>query len=254
MNEVTRASSMTNALRLLNLFTMDEPELTLSELAEKLDVGPSTIYRLTNTLIHEGFLTRDQVSKNFRLGSLLLSMGHIMISSNDICEKSPLILEKLVEDTGETVHLSILEDNKTVYLQKFECSNYVHLLTHVGKKNPAHCTSTGQVMLAFQTEEQIKKVIKAGLPPLTSNTITDPIKFKERLTIIRKQGYSYNKDEFLNGVSAIAAPVKSPSGKVEFSMSIAGPTSRINSCSVPTLSKLVINAADKLTKKLRCSL
>ena len=253
MNEIKRASSMTNALRLLNLFTMDEPELTLNDLAEKLDVGPSTVYRITNTLIHEGFLTKDPSSKNFRLGSLLLSMGHTIISSNSLCEKSPLILEKLVKDTGETAHLSILEDNKTIYLQKFECLNYVHLLTHVGKKNPVHCTSTGQIMLAFQTEEQVEKVIVAGLPRFTPNTITDPIKFKERLTLAQKQGYAYNKDEMLNGVSAIAAPVKSPSGKVEFSVSIAGPTSRISPCNVQTLSKLVINAADELTKRLRCS-
>ena len=246
-----RASSMTNALRLLNLFTVDEPELTLSELAEKLDVGPSTVYRITHTLIHEGFITRDPMTKNFRLGSLLLSMGHAIITSYDICELSPPILEKLVQDTGETVHLSILKGNKTVYLQKFECSNYVHLLTHIGRKNPIHCTAAGQIMLAFQSETEIEKFITAGLPGYTSNTLTDPIKFKERLSCIRKKGFSLNMEEMLIGVSSIAAPVKSPLGEVEYSVSIAGPTSRINYNRVHALSKLVMDAADELSKRLK---
>lgn len=253
ITEKNSVSSLANALRLLNLFTMDQPEWTLSELADELNVGASTAYRLTNTLIHEGFIVRDPVTKYFRLKSSILQMGHYIITSYDICEVSPPILEKLVQDTGETVHLSILEENKTIYLQVFECSNYVNVLTHIGKKNPIHCTSTGQIILAYQPEAIIEKVIANGLPPYSPYTITDPKQFKERLTTIRKQGFTFNKDEMNLDVSAIAAPIKSPSGKVEFSVSIAGPNSRINSCTVPTLSKLVVKAANELSQKLRCS-
>ena len=251
ITEKSSVSSMTNALRLLNLFTMDEPEWTLSDLAEALNVGVSTAYRLTNTLIHEGFIVRDSATKSFRLGSSILQMGHYVITSYDICEISPPILEKLVQDTGETVHLSILEGDNTIYLQVFECSNYVNVMTHVGKKNPIHCTSTGQIILAYQPESMIETVITNGLRPYSSNTITDPKKFKERLTLIQKQGVTFNKDEMNVGVSAIAAPIKSPSGKVEFSVSIAGPNSRINSINFLTLSKLVKKAADELSQKLR---
>lgn len=253
-NEKSSVSSMVNALKLLNLFTMDEPEWILTDLADELNVGVSTVYRLTNTLMHEGFIVRDSVTKNFRLASSILELGHYVITSFDICEISPPILEKLVQDTGETVHLSILEGNKSIYLQMFECSNYVNVRTHVGKKHPAHCTSTGQIILAYQSEEVINSVIEQGLPLYSpkSATITDPIKFKERLALIKKQGYTYNKDEMNVGVSAIAAPVKSPSGKVEFSVSIAGPSSRINANNAPMLIKLVTNAADCLSKKLKC--
>ena len=244
-------SSLGNALKLLNLFTMDEAEWTLSELSDELNVGSSTVYRLTNTLIHEGFIVRDPVKKTFRLGSSILQMGHYILTTFDICEISPPILEKLVLDTGETVHLSILEGIKTIYLQVFECSNYINVFTHVGKKNPAHCTSTGQIILAYQTENKINQVITDGLPAYSNYTLTDPKQFMDRLTKIRNQGFTFNKDEMNLGVSAIAAPVKSSSGQVEFSVSIAGPNSRINSSNCPTLSKLVINAADELSKKLR---
>jgi len=252
-NEKSSVSSMVNALKLLNLFTMDEPEWILTDLADELNVGVSTVYRLTNTLMHEGFIVRDPLTKNFRLASSILELGHYVITSFDICDISPPILEKLVQDTGETVHLSILEGNKSIYLQMFECSNYVNVRTHVGKKHPAHCTSTGQVILAYQSEAEIDRVIAQGLPLYSpkSATITDPMKFKERLALIKKQGYTYNRDEMNVGVSAIAAPVKSPSGKVEFAVSIAGPSSRINANNAPMLSKLVVKAADCLSKKLK---
>jgi IclR family KDG regulon transcriptional repressor len=254
IEENSAVSSMVNALKLLNLFTMDQPEWTLSELAEELNIGVSTVYRLTNTLIHDGFLIRDQATKNFRLGSSILQMGHYIITSYDICKLSPPILEKLVQHTGETAHLSILEGNKTIYLQVFECKNYVNVLTHVGKTNPAHCTSTGQIILAFQTEAIIEKVIGAGLPSISPYTITDPKKFRERLQVIKKRGFTFNKDEMNMGVSAIAAPVKTLTGKVEFAVSIAGPNSRINSTTVPALSKLVVKAAEELSQKIRFTL
>lgn len=252
-NEKSSVSSMVNALKLLNLFTMDEPEWILTDIAEELNVGVSTVYRLTNTLMEEVFILRDPVTKNFRLASSILEMGHYVITSFDICEISPPILEKLVRDTGETAHLSILEGNKTIYLQVFECSNYVNIRTHVGKKHPAHCTSTGQVILAYQPEETIDKVIAQGLPLYSpkSTTITNPVKFKERLASIKKQGYTFNRDEMNVGVSAIAAPVKAPSGKVEYSVSIAGPSSRINSNTAPAFTKLVTEAAEKLAQELK---
>lgn len=244
-------SSMTNTLKLLNLFTLEEPEWSLSDLSEELDVGLSTVYRLTNTLIEESLLYRDPVSKKFRLGSFILNMGHTIITSYDICELSPPILEKLVTDTGETVHLSIIDQNETVYLQKFECPNYVNIFTHVGKRNPIHCTSSGQIILAYQSEKKINNIIENGLTPYSAYTITDPPKFKERLEHIRKQGFTFNIDEMNLGVSAVAAPVKTRTGHVEYAVSIAGPSSRISPARLQTLSRSVVRAADELTQKLK---
>ena len=105
-NQMKSSSSLGNALRLLNLFNMDEPEFTLSELAEKLGVGYSTIHRLTMTLMHEGFLARDLVTKKFRLGSSILAVEKTILSYYDICQISPPVFRKnSFRDTGEAAHL-----------------------------------------------------------------------------------------------------------------------------------------------------
>ena len=133
-----------------------------------------------------------------------------------------------------------------MYLQKFESPNYAHLLSHEGKPNPIHATSTGQVILAYRCQSEIEEVIAGGLAPYTSHTITNPKQFRELLTRIRKQGYAYSKNELHLGYSSIAAPVKSPLGKVTYAVSIAGPSSRITPHRVQELSKAVKEAADEL--------
>lgn len=244
------SSSMKNALRLLNLFTMDEPELSLSQLADKLQVGISTAHRLTNTLLIEGFLTKDPQTKKFRLGASILGMGNTIITHNHLCDTSIPILEKLALATGETAHIAIIREYKAIYLIKIDSKHPVHLLSHAGKQNPIHCTSSGQVILAFQPEAMIEQVIARGLPKFTAKTITISFEFKQLLQKIRSQGFSISEEELHDGVSSIAAPVKNIAGDVIASISIAGPVSRVNSDTFPKLIKLVKQAANRVSEQL----
>ncbi|MEX2416567.1 MAG: IclR family transcriptional regulator [Paenibacillaceae bacterium] len=241
-------SSLRNALRILQLFTMEQPELTLSQLAEKLEVGLSTAYRLSETLMYEGFIVKDQMSRTFRLGASILGMGNIILSQIDLCRYSSLILEKLAGETGETAHISILKENQVIYLHKADSSHPVHLLSHIGRQNPVHCTSTGQVILAYQPDPLIDKVLDMGLDRYTLKTITSPSKLKELLVSIRKQGYAFSVEEMHAGISSIAAPVKDRTGEVIASVSIAGPTSRIHSPKLLKLVQLVKQAANDISQ------
>lgn len=243
-------SSMRNALRLLNLFTMVEPELSLSELAQKLQIGISTAHRLTHTLMLEGFLTKDPQTKKFRLGASILGMGNTIITQNHLCRISIPVLEKLAINTGETAHIAILRDYQAIYLIRMDSKHPVHLLSHAGKQNPIHCTSSGQAILAFQSEKMIDGVIARGLQQYTVNTITTPVEYKQLLLKIRNQGYSFSAEELHEGVSSIAVPVKNISGQVIASISIAGPVSRINQNTLPRLVKIVKQAADKVSEQL----
>lgn len=243
-------SSLRNALRLLNLFTMDEPELNLSEIAIRLDIGISTAHRLTNTLLDQNFIVKDPVTKCYRLAASILAMGNVIISQIDLCNVSTPILEKLARDSGETSHISIFKDTEVVYLLKVDSSYPVHLLSHAGRQNPAHCTSTGQIILAYQGKEVIQKVIEKGLERYTDKTIVEPNKLIQLLSVIRNNGIAVSIEEMHEGIASIAAPVKQVNGDVFASISIAGPTSRINQQTIPHLSKLVKQSAEEVSKQL----
>lgn len=244
-------SSLRNALRLLNLFSVEEPELQLDDIANRLEVGQSTAFRLVHTLMTEGFIVRDPYAKSYRLAPSVLAFGHTIITKEDLCNLSLEILEKLTEMTGETAHIAVFKDYQALYLLKIDSSYPVHLLSHAGRNNPLHSTSTGQILLANQSDEIIKQVINKGLTSYTSKTITDPIKLKNILDTIRTQGYAVSKEELHEGVGSIAAPVKNRLGKVMAAISIAGPISRINQQSIPKLIKQVQQAADEVTLKMQ---
>lgn len=243
-------SSLRNSLRLLNLFSIDEPELNLSEISERLGVAVSTAFRLANTLIKEGLIIRDHNTKYYRPAASILAMGNTILSKIDLCQISRPILEKLAVECGESAHIAVIRDFQAMYLLKIDHIYPVHLLSHTGKSNPAHCTSTGQLLLAYQPDTVIQQFIEKGLKRYTSNTCTDPAVFIQLLTKIRKQGYAVSIEELHKGVSSIAAPVRNKRGKVIAAISIAGPISRINPNSIPKLTKLVQRAADEVSKAL----
>lgn len=243
-------SSLRNALRLLNLFTIDEPEFRLGEIAKRLKIGQSTAFRLANTLMEEGFLVRDPNTKSFRVAASVLAMGDTIISKINLCHFSRGILEKLALDSRETSHIAVFKDDQVLYLLKAESNHPVHLLSHAGRQNPLHSTSTGQLLLAYQHESIIQQVIDKGLSPHTAKTITKPQQLKHLLSEIRKQGYAVSLEELHEGVASIAAPVRI-NGEVIASVGIAGPTSRINSHTIPKLTKVVQNAAEGISSRLK---
>lgn len=244
-------SSLRNALRILNLFSVDQPELQLHDMMTQLQIGKSTAFRLAHTLMKEGYIVRDPYAKSYRLAASMLAMAQTIITKVDLCHLSIGILESLAEKTGETAHIAIFKDFQALYLLKVDSRYPAHLLSHAGKPNPVHCTSTGQVLLAHQADSIIEQVIEKGLTSFTSKTITDSRKLKNLLQTIRTKGYAVSNEELHERVVSIAAPVRNMKGHVIASVSIAGPISRINGLTLAKLTKQVQQAADEVTKKLQ---
>ncbi|UOF88881.1 IclR family transcriptional regulator [Fodinisporobacter ferrooxydans] len=243
-------SSVKNALRILRSFSMDKPELKVSDLAASLGLGKSTVSRLVGTLASEGFVTKDPETQKYRLGVSILGLYSILTSNLEINQESMPILQKLVEDIGETAHIATLVGLETVYLNKVECNHPVRILSHVGRRNPAYCTSSGKVMLAYQPDEVVEQVIENGLIQYTKNTITDPDTLRTALKTIREQGYAVSVEELLEGVVTIAAPIRDHTGKVNYAITMTGPIQRIRSHNISVYRGKIIKAAKEISERL----
>lgn len=244
-------SSLRNALRLLELFSIERPELGFSEVVQKLGVGKSTAHRLLVTLASEGYVIKDPRTRNYRLGGALLALGNAFTAQLQLNRKKVYPwLRELVQQTGETAHIGVLRGNCVVYLYKLDCRYPVRLLSYVGKGNPVHCTSTGQVILAYQSRAVIDQVLAGGLPAYGPRSPTSATAMKEKLMLIRKQGYAVSEEELHAGVSSVAAPIRNHQGRVVASVSIAGPVSRIHRGTLPGLIKWVIHAAKGISETM----
>ena len=243
-------SSVKNALRILNSFTMEEPEKKISDISTSLGLNKSTVSRTMTTLASEGFVYKDPDSKRYRLGFSILTLSGVINSNMNIYRESQPILNKLVDNIGETAHISTFDQLEVIYLQKVECNHPVRFLTHVGKRNPAYCTSSGKVFLAFSKEDYLEMIIDKGLTKYTKNTITDPNKLREHIKEVKNRGFAYSVEEFSEGVVTIAAPIYDYTGKVIAALSVVGPKQRISQDKIPFLAKKVISSSMDISRNM----
>jgi DNA-binding IclR family transcriptional regulator len=231
----TTNSSLTNALRILKSLSVDQPELTLSEVAELVDVSKSTACRLIQTLESEGFMHQNIHFNTYSLGSSVLALSNTVINQLAILKGTTYFLKKLTIQTGESSHIAILENTDVIYLKKEDNQHRVQLLSHIGRRNPAHCTASGQAILAFLNPATIEKLFETGLAPSTKYTIISVPQLQQTLATIRRQGYSISKGEFLENIVSVGAPIYNKQNQVFASISVAGPKERM----LPNLQRIV---------------
>jgi DNA-binding IclR family transcriptional regulator len=249
INQKYLLSSVKNALRILRGFSIEEPEKKVTDLASSLGLGKSTVSRLLATLASEGFVIKDQETQKYRLGLTILHLNTIVTSNLEINRESLPILQRLVHEIGETSHIAVLDGLDVVYLNRVDCKHPVQILSHIGRRNPAHCTSSGKVILANQEEEVIEQVIAKGLDKYTVNTITDPDHFRATLKTVKEKGYAISIEELREGVVSVAAPIRDYTGKVVYAISVIGPVHRMSRYNISIINK-VKSAAMEISERL----
>ena len=243
-------SSVKNALRILQSFSLEEPEKKVTDLAKSLELGKSTVSRLLATLASEGFVAKDAETQKYRLGLSILNLNTIVIANLEIRKESQGILEKLVNEIQETAHIGVLDGGDIIYLNKVECNHPVQILTHIGRRNPAYCTSSGRVLLAHQKEEVIDNILKQDLQKFTPKTITSPDAIRSILKTAKEQGYAVCFEELREGVASISAPIRDYSGKVVNAITVTGPIHRMNNSNLTYYVSKIIAAANEISERM----
>lgn len=249
-NRGNQLSSVRNALRILKSFSMEEPEKRVSDLSESLGLNKSTVSRTLSTLASEGFVFKNPETNRYQLGMAIVSLSGIVNNNTDIYKESLPVLNELVRTSGETAHISVLDNYEVIYLQKVECNHPVRFLTHVGKRNPLYCTSAGKVLLAYASKNVFETVIERGLTKYTEQTITDPEELRDHLAKIKENGYAYSFEELSEGVNSIATPIYDYTGKVVSALSVVGPKQRIDNRKLKGITQQTINASKEISSRL----
>ena len=246
----TRLSSVANALRLMKAFSDDDTEIGISALAQRLGLAKSTVHRLAATLITEGMLEQDRETGKYRLGLAVFELGALVRRKMDVSTEARPYLKALRDTTGETIHLAVLDHASVLYINKMESRQAIRMSSNIGGRAPAYCTSDGKALLAFQPEEIVAGMLKAGMPARTPNTFTDVKGLLRDLASIRARGYAVDSEESELGMRSVAAPIRTHSGAVIASLSIAGPTHRVTKKTLATYAREVVQAADAISQRL----
>jgi IclR family transcriptional regulator, KDG regulon repressor len=245
----TRLSSVTTAVRLLKLFSVQDHELGISELSKRLGVAKSTVHRLASALLDEGLLEQNPENNRYRLGVALFGLGTLVRRRMEVVAEAKTFLTDLRAQTGENVRLAILNGTNVVYVNDFEGPHPVRLRSSIGLSKPAYCTAEGIVLLTGQPRETIDAMLAGEIVVPTPRAANDATAIRARIDEARRLGYAVDDEESENGMTCVAAPVHGGDGRVVAGIGVAGPRTRLRKRTIPALAARVVATAAQISAR-----
>ncbi len=245
--------SIERAIAILKAFSPKREELGVTELSRQLNLHKSTVSRLLASLQREGLVEENPVTRKYRLGMVLVTLGGLVLQRLDVTQAARPLMQALATATQETVILAVKDRDKAVSVAQVPSPQTVKHIGWIGRRDPLHCTAIGKVLLAYSPVAEQEVIISHGLPRYTPDTITDPSLLFQELTQVREQDYAIGREEFELGLNAIAAPIYDHRGEVVAAISISGPAFRLSPDRFPALAGQVKQTARTLSGQLGCS-
>jgi DNA-binding IclR family transcriptional regulator len=236
--------TLARGLDILELFAGDSPELTQTEISERLGLPVPTVHRLVKLLTERGWLVRDAASRRLRLG---LGPARLLpaVRLPDLAREP---LRAMADRSGETVNLATLDGEDVLYLVSETGSNLLTLRSHVGLRLPVHATALGKCLLAQLDDDEARRT--AGREPyaaLTPKTITTWNKLRAQLERVRREGVAYSREEYELGLHSIAVPLAWVDADGPVAVNVSLPSSRAGREASAELTRELQAAADRIT-------
>ncbi len=245
-----RLSSVANSIRLLGSFSGEENELGITTLATRLRLAKSTVHRLATTLTSSRFLEQNGETGKYRLGLALFELGALVRRRMDVANEARPKLRELLEKTGETVQLGIVDHFSVLYVYEMESRRAIRMAAAVGARAPLHCTAVGKVLLASQPQDYVKQVLDLGLTSYTPKTVTRRDAVLAMLAEVSARDYATDDEESEIGLRAIASPVRNHTGAVIAAVGVAAPVQRMNKKAMQTCVPDVLATATAISARL----
>jgi DNA-binding IclR family transcriptional regulator len=221
---IYRVQALERALDILECFSFQNRELSLTDFVNRTGLNKTTVKRLISNLTARGYLRRDPQSKKYQLGMRLFEMGGIVFSSFSLRQAAAYPMTQLQSETGATVLLGVSMEEQLVYVDKREGDGMIRISSDIGWRRPLHYGMLGMVLMASLDSKNAQRILLENpLEAYTSFSITDNDAFSLRLEQIRDQGYILEKEEALEGVIGIASCIRDYSRQVVAALGIALP-------------------------------
>jgi IclR family transcriptional regulator, acetate operon repressor len=243
--------SVDRAVTLLEAIAEAGGETTLTELSQRTKLNISTCHHLLSTLVHRGYVAKVPVRRSYALGARVLFLANACLRQVDLPARAQPFIERINEQTGETVHLAVLQGDAMMKVAKRESRHPVRVDTGaLGKTDAPHATATGKAMLAWLPEDDMRRVLSHGMARFTPKTITEWPALIEALRHVRRNGYAMDDEEYQPGVICIGAAIRDHNGAVVGAISASTPTMRASEAHLTLVREQVTSAVRALSAEL----
>jgi len=241
--------NLRNACRVLKLLSDKNEPASIRFVCTSLDLPRTSALRILSTLTNEGFCRK--AFDRYTLGPALIPIGVSAKNVLDIIRLSKPYLKKITEKTGESCHLAIPSDDRSLVAEVNFSQHPLSSTRGAGTLVDLHSSSTGKCFLSFLHHDHLERVINLGqLDAKTKNTITSMQGLRDEIHKVREQGFAMDEQEFFEGVRCIAVPVFDADGICVAAIGVTASTIRFTKSRIPDFSKIVRQEADNLSAQL----
>ena len=198
--------SVDRAIRVLTAL-QGARRMSLSELATRLDLAPSTTHGIVRTLVEHGMVVQERGSSRYQLGPAVLRLGNVYLDTLELRSKTIPWAEDLARRTGMAVRTGVLLVDDVVIIHHEPRPDGSRQMPEVGIVIPVHVSALGKAMLAFLPDDAERVLASGPLRSMTGETLTSPADLRAQLDEVRATGIATEQDEAVIGESAIASPV-----------------------------------------------
>ncbi|MFB4164989.1 IclR family transcriptional regulator [Alteribacillus sp. JSM 102045] len=245
--------TITRAIQILKSFSRDEKEFSLAELHHKLDLSKSSLQRILNTLVINGFLEKDNKKKTYKLGIELYYLGKLVEEHSHLLTTAKPYLKDLRDRLGENVYINIIENNERKCIAFEEAKHALMTISYIGQKSPLYIGASAKLLLAYLPPDRIEQYIQEiKLTPETDKTIVNRKKLQEELDTIKEKGYAVSFGELVSGVFSVSAPIfDNRDNEVVAGISVSAPLVRVDESRIDYFISSIKETADQISNKLK---
>ncbi|MEO1282999.1 MAG: HTH-type transcriptional regulator BhcR, partial [Pseudomonadota bacterium] len=219
--------SLDRAFGLLKQLAISD-EATLTDLALRTGMAPSTAHRLLTTMESHGIVSFDEATQNWMVGVEAFRAGSSFIKRTNVVDVGRVVMHDLMKATGETANLAIADDGEVVFISQVDTHEAIRAFFPSGSRGPLHASGIGKALLSEMSREAVERILQQrGLGTFTHKTLTTPKALFADLEQIRERGWSVDDEERNVGMRCLASAIYNTFGEAIAGVSISGPTVRL---------------------------
>lgn len=221
-------SMLDRGIQIIEELHKNKTPMGVSELSKNTHLSKATVYRILYTLEMNNYVVKDKVTEKYSLGVVFIKLGEYVKSTVNINTIAKPYMEGLAKETGETVYLCKLYQNEALVLETVSGESSA-LYSMVTPTIPLYCSALGRILLAAMTDDEICKYVESNeLEKRTINTKTSKEALIGEVRSVLEDNVAVEIEEYEYGMSCIAGPIYDSNGKIVASLSVSGPSTRID--------------------------
>jgi DNA-binding IclR family transcriptional regulator len=252
MSSTQNNATAVRAFRIIEILSQAREPLSLAQISERIDLPKQSVHRLLKQLESAWLVTRNSPGKHYECSSRVRKMAIDMLMVSGPAAARRAILQQLVDAVDETCNLTMASGDGIVYLDRVEANWPLATTLQAGTRVPLHCTASGKLLLSFMPRQQRERLLeKLPLRVSTHQTITSPDVLRQELVRIRRERLSFNNQEYMPGIVAVAVPVMLDSRRACAAVAIQSSIGRTTVEGLRAHLPLLREAADRMAAVFR---